>query len=203
MRNILICICLTLQLALASKPDQPDFSINNRELQEPPALPQVYDIVLPDIISYFLMPHKKQETNAFLPYSPMVMEICAITGRPQYYYASREELLSGCYRGDIGLSLFELQPYQYWHTISKLKEIHLTPKLDTIDNIIRILVNYRNPNNQQNIITIEIGDNNYPNTSIVINGQRFYNHDEVISRFYGLVTKIKSDAYPRETILGY
>lgn len=203
MRNILVCLCLIMQLAIASKPEQPDFSINNRELQEPPALPQVYDMVLPDIVSYFSMSHEKQDINAFLPYYPVIMEICAITEPPQYYYATREELLNGCYRGDIGLSLFELQPYQYWNVVSELKEIYLTPKIDSLDNIIRILINYKNVNSAQNITTIEIGDNNYPDTSIIINGQKFYNHDAVVSAFYGLVTKIKNDAYPRETRLGY
>ncbi|RDU72866.1 hypothetical protein CQA66_02980 [Helicobacter aurati] len=200
MRKILCCISIVCYFVLAKAPIEPSFSLHNHEIQEPPALPQVYGMVLPDTINYFSQSHKKQEFNAFLPEFPMIMQVCAITETPVYYYPNREELLNGCYRGDKGLSFFELQPYQYWQTLKALQEVQLIPQIAN-HNVIRILINYKYAYSDQITTTIEIGDSNYPATSIVINGQTFHNNYDVVSAFYGLIKGIQEEAYPRDTAM--
>ncbi|RDU59193.1 hypothetical protein [Helicobacter sp. MIT 14-3879] len=191
--------CLFISFVIAKAPNEPYFSTKSKQLSEPPALPQIYGIELPNnIVEFFPSPPPKESFNAFLPPNPMIMEVCAITGQPLYYYASKEELLNGCYRGDSGLSFFELQPYQYWQALTPLKEVQLIPYNHLVNNVIRILVNYKYVGHDESIASIEIGDTNYPATFISINGQNFQNNYAVMSAFYGLIMEITQEAYLKE-----
>lgn len=198
MKIFWIFICL-LCVATAKKPGDPYFSMKDKQLHEPPALPQIYGLELPDSLGYFLMPPTPSNYNAFLPQEPLILEICAITGQPMYFYPTKESLLQGCYEGDMGLSFFELRPHEYWQALGKLEGVGLVPQEPVTTNIIRIVANYKQPVSGRVLTSVEIGDTNYPATLISINGQSFMNHPEVMSAFYGLIMKLEEDAYPRET----
>ncbi|MWV63114.1 hypothetical protein DCO58_00580 [Helicobacter saguini] len=174
----------------AKEPFSPDFTLNVIQGMEPPPLPQVYGIDVPDIWGQY---EEKNlvATSPLLPETPMIMEVCAITGRPQYAYANSQELLAGCYRGDAGLSLLELQPYEYWESLSSVGRERLMPRGFEAPFNVRVVINYRNARvSNAPFKTIELGEFDSPTSYIAINGQVFQHNLEIMRAIYGVIYDI-------------
>ncbi|RDU65721.1 hypothetical protein CQA53_06055 [Helicobacter didelphidarum] len=182
----------------AGKPYNPDFTLSTQMMFEPPPLPQVYGVELPDAWEYYPNPNLKETPNPFLPNTPVLMEVCAITGTVVYSYATQEELLDGCYRNDIGLSFFVLQPYQYWGVLTPLKEVRLMPRNFNAPMNIHAIIYYRVSQTQMPIMTIELGEFDSPISYISINGQIFQHNLEVMRTLFGLIANIEEQTYLKE-----
>lgn len=179
----------------ANEPYAPDFSLSTHVLGEPPPLPQVYGIELPDVLDYYLQSENQGLRNIFLPDAPMLMEICVI-GNTSYYYPTKEDVMAGCYRGDDGLSLLTLQPYQYWSILTTLRDVQLMPNNLQVPNTPRIIINYKNMTEPQIVLmNIELGEFDNPMSYIAINGQIFQYNRDVMQIFYGLIYEIQDRMY--------
>lgn len=191
--KIFILICVISFDLRAAEPYSPDFTLNIIQGMEPAPLPQVYGIDVPDIWGQY-EDKLAVPKNVFLPDMPMIMEVCAITGRTQYFYANSVELLQGCYRGDVGLSLLELQPYEYWNTFNALDSSHLMPRSYQAPMNVRVVINYRNARySLDSFKTIELGDFDSPFSYISINGQIFQHNLDVMRAIYGMIYEINDE----------
>ncbi len=200
--GVFICF-INVNYILAGEPYSPDFSLSTHIISEPPALPQDYGIELPNQWEYYPPPVSEWQKNPFLPNEPMLMEVCAITSKQIYQYNTKEELISGCYRNDVGLSHFILQPYQYWSMLSTLKGANLVLQSailspnQTISP--KIVIFYRNINQPKFYYTsIELGDFYNESSVIVINEKIFQYNIDVMRAFYSLVYEIQQEAYMPE-----
>lgn len=199
----ILLVLLTMSFVYAAKPYEPEFSLSQKTLQEPPMLPQNYGIEIPDVWQYYAPPANIEAKNFFLPDSPMLMEICAITGKTRYSYSTSSELMQGCYRNDEGLSLLTLQPYQYWSMLNQLKGIGLIPN-DLSDRKFPVaIINYRDIQNNRILMNIEIGSLLSPVDYIAINSRFFQYNDEVRQVFYSLIATIQAEAYLPEKQFHY
>ncbi len=207
MKNIVKCIAYSLcliSLVYAGTPYETDFSLSTHVVSEPPALPQNYGIELPSEWEYYPAPVSEWQKNPFLPDTPMLMEICAITDTQMYQYNTKEELMSGCYRNDKGLSYFVLQPYQYWSILSTLKGANLVLQDANIDSNKpiqpKIVAYYKSMTQPQVYSTIiELGDFYNESSLIAINGKPFLYNIDIMMAFYALVYEIENNSYMRDT----
>lgn len=178
---------------VAKAPYEPEFSLSVIEGLEPPPLPQVYGIDVPNTWESYenkLEPKK----SLFLPHTPMVMEVCAITGQTQYFYRDARELLDGCYRRDLGLSLLELQPYEYWATLSRISGERLMPRNFNAPFNVHVILNFKNAAiSRESLMTIELGEFNSPLSYISINGQVYQHNLEVMRAIYGMIYQVKEE----------
>lgn len=186
-----VVLCLGANLS-AKEPYNPAFSLNVLQGLEPPPLPQVYGIDMPDIWGGY-EDKSRISANPLMPSAPVIMEACAITGRAMYAYADADALMHGCYRGDAGLSYLQLQPYEYWDTISGLSREKLLRKDSMQPYGVRVVLNFKGIGTRSK--SIEIGDVNSPNGYIAINGEVFYQNFEIARAIYSMIYEINEKRF--------
>ncbi len=198
LKYLLASIIVWNGVLYAEFPYAPDFSLSSHVLQEPPALPQVYGVILPNAWEYYAS--EPTEQNILLPTAPVVMEICAIVDTIVYFYPTKETLMQGCYRGDKGLLHLVLQPYQYLPSLTTLQSVRLMPHNAHTYIYPKIVIYYKSTEQAQNFLTsIELGDFADEHGVLVINGQTFqYNHDVMLA-FHELINEISDSMYLPET----
>lgn len=193
-----LCLLAVFAYAHADFPYAPDFSLSSRVLQEPPALPQIYNIELPDSWNYYAM-KEPPERNALLPEDTMIMEIC-VSGAQTPQYPSKEAFIQSCQEGGHGITHLILQPYQYWSAIDSLRSVRLMPASATMHNpmpdIAKVVIFYKSSTQPDSVFTsIELGDFGNENSSFLINGRAFQYNIDVMRVFYGLIAEINDTMY--------
>lgn len=189
----------------AEAPYSPDFSLSTHTLQEPSALPQNYNMSLPNAWEYYAM--QQPEQNILVPTTPVIMEVCAITNKTTYIYPTKEALMQGCYSGDNGLLHLILQPYQYLPFLNKLQPMRLMPSTRQVGINPQIVIYYKSTEKTQNVLTsVEFGDLADMNGIFIVNGDPYQYNQDVVSAFYKLIHEVWDTMYLPETnqiIRGY
>lgn len=196
-------ICLNVMLFTcvlhADFPYPPDFSLDMKHLEEPGALSESYSQSVPNSWEYYK--YTEEKAKDIIPNEPMVMEICAIYDTTEYIYHTKEELMLGCNRGDIGLLHLVLQPYQYMPKLHSFQTVNLVP--DYTQNSInpRIVIYYKMNESTNDILTsIEFGDI-YKDNVFFINERAFKYNEEIVSQFGNLIYEVSDTIYLPETLL--
>lgn len=193
MGGLSACVVLCGNGIYAEAPYPPDFSLSNHILQEPPALPQIYNAKLPNAWEYYTM--RQSEQNAIVPESPVIMEICAIIDRTDYAYPTKEELMDGCYRGDNGLVHLILQPYQYLPFLNSLQYTHLMPSGRQV-HYPQVIIYYKATKHTQNILTsLEFENLADINGVFMVNDRAYQYNQDAASAFYSLIYEMWDSTY--------
>lgn len=196
--KIIISMATCISGLCAQAPYAPDFSLSTHILKEPPALPQNYNMALPNAWEYYAM--KQPEQNILVPTTPIVMEVCAIIDRISYIYPTKEALMQGCYRSDNGLLHIILQPYQYLPFLNSLQATRLMPSNNQTNINPQIVIYYKSTEKAQNFLTsVEFGDLADINSTFIVNGIAYQYNQDIISAFYGLITEVWDTMYLPET----
>lgn len=197
LKYVFLDIILLTCVLYADFPNPPDFSLDSKSLKEPQMLTRNYIPFMPDSWEYYKNIEKK--TQEVIPNAAMIMEICVVYDTTKYIYRTKEELMFGCNRGDIGLLHLVIQPYQYMSKLHSLQMANLVPDYTQKSIIPKVVIYYKNNETTNCVVTsIEFGDLRNDDV-FFINGQAFKYNREIMTEFSNFIYEISDTTYLPET----